>query len=424
MERGLNTAAVRLVCVLVCLFAASFAQSKRLWVLQSGEIVEYDPTTFVAKQRVKAPAEAAQSPQGLSVNHLGQMLFTVPLSGSLSETDLTSANQVWFWNGQAATTLDRGLTRKTAPAGSNIAITESVPVAALSADGTRLFWFANQSRRLQRDNVDLSLTNTFLAWQTDLVDRYERDLSSSTLPECRCTTGSCSETCAYGDFWFPENGVSQFFLLTHLVEGQTQPEYKASFLYGPLADKWVATPISPPLERILDAASQGNVIVNAIPDTACCGWENESDDQTWLLTYGKPLAIFDERATYNNPNYDVSFYTSNARLSPDLGYVAMTIVSTAKPNTPIQLADEGQANVEESARIRKALAELPAVEVKNTSDPAKRVAYLPHATLVGWLSDKEVLIVEDHLLVAYHVVTGARRKSTIRVPDETYVFVR
>jgi hypothetical protein len=134
--------------------------------------------------------------------------------------------------------------------------------------------------------------------------------------------------------------------------------------------------------------------------------------------------VFDERAQYQNPDYDVSFYTSNARLSPELGRVAMTIVSTAEANKPIQLADQGQANPEESLRIRKALTELPAVEVKSMEDTPRRVAYVPHATLVGWLSDKEVLIVEDHLLVLYNVGTGARRKSGVRVDDAGRVFLR
>jgi len=43
-----------------------------------------------------------------------------------------------------------------------------------------------------------------------------------------------------------------------------------------------------------------------------------------------------------------------------------------------------------------------------------KVTFLPHATLVGWISEKEILIVEDHVLVAYNVGTGARRKSTVR----------
>jgi hypothetical protein len=67
---------------------------------------------------------------------------------------------------------------------------------------------------------------------------------------------------------------------------------------------------------------------------------------------------------------------------------------------------------------------LPAVEVKNLEDSPKRIAYLPHAALIGWISDKEILVVEAHLLVAYNVSTGVRRKSTIRVEDAAHVFLR
>jgi hypothetical protein len=104
--------------------------------------------------------------------------------------------------------------------------------------------------------------------------------------------------------------------------------------------------------------------------------------------------------------------------------VALTIVATSQPNTPIQLAEQGQANPEESQRIRKALLDLPAVEVKSAEDSPHRIAFLPHATLVGWISSKEILIVEGRLLVAYNVASGVRRKSNIRVEDVAHVFLR
>ncbi len=129
------------------------------------------------------------------------------------------------------------------------------------------------------------------------------------------------------------------------------------------------------------------------------------------------LTVFDELAAYKNPDYDVSFYTQNGKLSRDLGSVAFTIVATTQPNKPVQLAEQGQANPEESQRIRKALPDLPAVEIKSVEDSPRRLAFLPHATLVGWLSEKEILIVEEHLLVVYNVTSGGRRKSTIRVED-------
>ena len=49
---------------------------------------------------------------------------------------------------------------------------------------------------------------------------------------------------------------------------------------------------------------------------------------------------------------------------------------------------------------------------------------MPHATLVGWINDKELLILEDHVLVVYNVGSGARRKSTVKVDDVAQVFLR
>ena len=164
--------------------------------------------------------------------------------------------------------------------------------------------------------------------------------------------------------WVPDDGVGTFFLLTQFVAGQTQPTYKSTSLYQQDAGKWTASSLDPPLRRVLDAPTAGAVL-EAIPDTGCCGWSNESDDQTLLRIRGKTLTIFDELGAYKNSDYDVSFYSQNGKLSPDLSSVALTIVATAQPNTAIQLAEQGQANPEESQRIRKALLDLPAVEVKS-----------------------------------------------------------
>jgi hypothetical protein len=411
-------------CVALVMAASLVAQSQRLWVLRPpGEMVEYDPAAFSAKQTVKVPAEAASSPQNVSVNHLGQMLFAAPVSLPLAEGDLATEQKVWFWDGHAATTLTREVSRTTTTVGSNLAITESAPVPFLSADGTHLNWFSNQGRRLQRDGVDLSTKTTWLSWQTDLAGAGHQDLASIAFPDCPCPTGGCEETCPSGEVWVPDDGAGKFFLLTEFVSGKAQPLYKATFLYEENAGKWASTPINPPLRRVLDAANPG-AILEAIPDTACCGWQNQSDDQTLLHLHGKTLTVFDEQTDYKNPDYDVSFYTQNGKLSPDLASVAFTIVATSQPNTPIQISEQGQASPEESQRIRKALLDLPAVEVKSMEDVPRRIAFLPHATLVGWITDKEILIVEGHLLVAYNLAKGTRRKSTIRADDAAHVFLR
>jgi len=425
MVRELMRKRFRVLAGVLLLSTPLLGQGKRLWVLRSsGEMVEYDPVTFAVKQAIQMPAEAVQSPQNVSVNHVGQILYVPAASLPLAESDVETAHKIWFWSGRTASTIDQGVKREVAATGSNQAVTESAPEAYLSADGSHLFWFANQARRLQREDEDLSTVTTCKIWQTDLGGAGREDVASSNLPECRCPTGSCEESCPYGVVWIPQSGVEKFFLMTELVAGKTELVYKASSQYVEEAGKWTAHGLADPLRRVLDASPAGDTIVEAIPDTGCCGWSNQSNDQTLVISNGKPRVVFDELATYKNPDYDVSFFTSNALLSPELGHVAMTITATAEPNKPIQLSEQGQANPEESKQIRKALEELPAVEVKSVEEAPRRIAFIPHASLVGWLSEKEILIVEEHLIVSYSMGSGTRRKSNIRVEDASRVFLR
>lgn len=427
VRNGASTFMRRLILIgsFVFYLATSLAaQNRRLWILRApGEAVECDAATFAEKQTMKVPAEAVSSPLNFSVNHLGQMLFTAPVALPLVEGDFAAERKVWLWDGHTATTMTREISRTTSTTGSNLAITESAPVPYLSSDGAHLYWFSNQARRLQRDGVDLSTKTTWLSWQTDLAGGGRQDVATAGLPDCACPTGGCEESCPYGEVSVPDDGVGGFFLLTQLVAGQTEPIYKSTSLYEEASGKWTVTALDPPLQNVLDAANAG-AILEAIPDTGCCGWSNESDDRTLLHLHGKTLTVFDELEAYKNPDYDVSFYTQNGKLAPGLGSVAFTIVSTAHTNKPIQLAEQGQANPEEAQRIRKALLDLPAVEIKSVEDSPRRLAFLPHAALVGWINDKEILIVEEHLLVAYNVASGTRRKSNIHVEDAAHVFLR
>jgi hypothetical protein len=401
------------------------AQEKRLWILRDpGEMVEYDLTTFAVKNRVKVPPQALKSPANVSVNQSGQILLVPSTTPAVTDEDAAAPHTVWLWNGQAASTLDPGTEHESEQRGSNQVVTESAPVAALSADGTHLYWFDNHERRLDREEINLSTTITWQAWRTDLSGKNRGDLASVKLPECTCGTGVCDETCPVGAFWAPDEGVDKFVLMTQFIAGQTERTYKTTTLYQDESGKWTGKPLPQALEQPLDASPAGDVIVSAIPDVACCGWSNQSNDQTLVLVNGKLQTIFDETATYKNSDYDVSFFTANAKLSPDLKSVAMTISATAQANKPIQLAEEGQANPEESLRIRRTLAGLPAVVMKMVAEPSKQVALVPHATLIGWLSEKELLIIEDHVLVVYNVGSGARRKSTVKVDDVGRVFLR
>ncbi|MGC2197787.1 MAG: hypothetical protein WA628_24155 [Terriglobales bacterium] len=408
----------------VCLTATCFAQGRRLWVLTApNSIVEYDPVTFAPKQSVTVPNEVLKSPGILQVNHQGQMLYA-PNSDDPSPDVGKNAEKFWLWDGHAPTWLGRETMRIASPSGSNQKVTESSPWPFLSAEGTHLFWFTNQFNKLQRENVELSVSTTFRAWRSDLAGRQKQDVATFEFPECRCPTGSCSETCPEARFWVSENGIDDCFIVTRLIQGPTETKYLSSTLYEKSEGTWSATDLNQPMQRVLDMTEHGSVLISAILDTGCCGWENQSNDQTLLLSYGKILVLFDERSKYKNPDYDVSFFTENTKLSPELAHVALTIEASAKSSAPIQLSEQGQANPAESLRIRKALTDLPAVEVLSALEPSKRSAFLPHAYLIGWINEKEILIVENHLLVAYNVASGTRRKSSIKVEDPAFVFVR
>ncbi len=407
----------------LCLGTMAFGQGARLWVLTApNSIVEYDPATFASKQTIPVPNDVLKSPRVFQVNHQGQMLFA-PNSEDPSPDVGKGGEKFWFWDGHAAQFLGRETIRISSQAGSNQKVTESSPWPFLSADGVHLFWFTNEYSRLQRENVELSVSTTFRAWQSDTSGRQKQDLATFDFPECRCPTGACSETCPEARFWVPEKGVADYFIITRLIEGQTETKYLSSTLYQQAPAAWSATDLPQPLQRVLDMAERGSAVVSAVLDAGCCGWENQSDDQTLLLRDGNSVVLFDERAKYNNPDYDVSFFTENARLSPEVAHVAMTIEASAKSSAPIQLSEQGQANPAESLRIRKALTELPAVEVVSATD-SKRSAFLPHAYFVSWLNEKEILVVENHLLVAYNIATGTRRRSTIKISDPALVFVR
>jgi len=402
----------------------SLAQNRHLWVLTAPDlVVEYDPATFTAKKSIQVPAEVLKAPRILQVNHLGQLLYAPNVDDPSPDVGKNAA-KFWLFDGAAPTQVGQGIIRIASPSGSNQKVTESSPWPFLSADGQHLFWFTNEFNKLQRDNVELSVTTNFHAWTSDLSGKQRKDLASIDFPECRCTTGTCAETCPEVRFWVPDNGLSDYFFVTRLIQGPTETKYLGSTLYQQDSGPWSATDLKQPLQRVLDSAEHGSVLITAILDTGCCGWENQSNDQTLLINYGTTVTLFDERQQYKNPDYDVSFFTENAKLSPQLAHVAMTIEASAKSTAPIQLSEQGQANPAESLRIRKALVDLPAVEVVSATDPSKRAAFLPHAYLIGWLNDKEILIVENHLLTAYNITTNTRRRSAIKIEDPALAFIR
>ncbi len=419
----IRKAVVRLVVSLLILVVFLSLQlgaqaGRRLWVFsESGEVTEYNTATFEPIHTAKIPVEAVRS-GSLAMNGKGQILANLDAG--------PSAGKAWLWNGQAAMSIDRGVVRRSVPGVANNTVVEGSPRCALSADGRRIYWFENEFTRVQRaeDGVDVSVRTNFLAWHIDLETGGRMQAANSSFASCKCGTGVCSETCPEADFWIPDNGVDDFFIVTNWVPGQLGATYQSSFLYRKSDGKWAPRKLPEVVEHVEDAAQSGATIVYSLPDAGCCGWENESNDQTLALKNGKTIVLFDERERYQNPDYDVSFFTLNAKLSPDAASAAMTLSSSARPESEIRLSDAGRADARELTRIRQAMADLPAVEILRLEDPPRRSRLIPHATLVGWLNGNEILAVQNGVLVAFDVATGAQRKSAIKVPKESLIFVR
>jgi len=155
-------------------------------------------------------------------------------------------------------------------------------------------------------------------------------------------------------------------------------------------------------------------VLEAIPDGGCCGWENESNDQALLRLHGKTLTIFDERGRVQNPNYDVSFYSQNGKLSLDLGLVALSSwpppSQTSRFNLPMRdrpIRRNCSASAKLCSICRRSM-------VKVSKIPRGGSCFCRMRRLVGWVSEKEMLIVEGRLLVAYNVASGARGSRTFR----------
>jgi hypothetical protein len=133
--------------------------------------------------------------------------------------------------------------------------------------------------------------------------------------------------------------------------------------------------------------------------------------------------IYDERQRFHNDNYDVSFFTSRARLSPDGSRVAYTLAATAPPSEEIRLSDSGKENPEELRGVKKAISELPRVEVLAVTDPKKALVGLP-GELVDWLDAKRILIVQAGELVVLDVDSGTKAMTRIKAASALQVFLR
>ena len=418
------------VLVAACLVSAAHAQSpKHLWVLQEpDEIVEYDVARFAARRTLKVPRRLIEHPEYLNINAKGQMVFVPPKGAQWGSGEMASSgDRMWFWDGHQGKERNLEDTKTRGGSAAKPTITESALQWALSAGGESLFWFENRFEKVTDEaGVEQSVRSTSRVWRTNLAGGRPETITSLSSPGwCQCATGICSETCPEWYFWAPDGVVDDFFLVTRVTSGQLGSTYHESLLYQRSGRTWKAKKLLQPIARPLTASAKGEVLVAAVPDGGCCGGENDSNDQTLLLRNGKVSVLYDEFNRYDNRNYDVSFYTADARLAAANTMIAYTVVSTARNASEIRLSLEGKENAEELARVRKAIAELPGVEVVQPGIRQLRPAtMIRHAGLVGWLSDREILVAQDGRLVVYDTCGNKRKETTIRVRSAADAFLR
>jgi hypothetical protein len=217
--------------------------------------------------------------------------------------------------------------------------------------------------------------------------------------------------------------VDDWFVLTSVVPGQLQPDYDRSILYRRAGARWQPETLAEPIETLFTGSRGGDTIVAGVLDRGCCGWLNESSDRTILIQRDKSAVLLDEFTRFDNRNYDISFYSTGARLAPGNQLVALTIQADDLGND-IRLSSEGKANAAELTRIRAAIAEQPLVEVVQPSNPPKTVGSIPHAAVVGWLSDRELLVAMEGHLAVYDASGKKIRDTPIRLRSAADAFLR
>lgn len=394
---------------------------KAIWILgEDGQLSAYDGADFHLRTKDAAPIppDARSHPGSISISRTGLVLYPKPAGYS-------GPPRHWrLWSDGHSRELIAATDRTQAAPGGGSLVTRSIPVARFSADGRRIFWFENTFTVLQRENVgEITRTGKFLVWTTDLDGHDPERLVRLGLPRCTCGTGVCEETCPQIAAWSPHAGISAFFFLTRWIPGQLSSRILETDLYQSGSGGWKAHKLSAPVDAFLDAADHGHAFLGEIPDAGCCGWENESDDRTYFVRDGHMVTVFDERARFHNKDYDVSFFTSNALLSPGATDVAYTITSTYRPGQPIRLSDGGKTNPGELRKIQAAIARLPQVEVETVSHPSKPRFTLPNTELIGWLDARRLLVWRHGRLLVVNAATGQAAPTGLAAAKPADVFL-
>ncbi|MFI5371016.1 MAG: hypothetical protein ACHQ52_05600 [Candidatus Eisenbacteria bacterium] len=411
----LATCVGRLLPVLVCVpWTARSAQAvpdATLWVVQPpGEIVAFDVGRFERIGGIRLPAEAYRDPTRLAINGVGQIL--APLD----------ERRLWLWDGRAARVLPTTSDGTTGPSRGARRIADEPRQWLLGDDGISLVVLES----VATDSAEPSAGAESLIIVREMsLDQQPRDtIATWRLQHCECEIPlvTLTEPCPGPRLYAPGGVVRGSLAIVWWERDTTLWREKGTAALGRCnlsrlvrqPSGWRELTDWSNGELPLDLAANGASLL-LDPDDGCCGWSNGSTDRVLYSSPETSVVVFDEWRRFRNSGYDVSFRAASARLSPDSRRVATTIVGTSAAAEEIQLSADGHADSLELGGIRRALASLPLVIVTAHSGPGGETLELPHTEVVGWVSERELIVLQGRELVAVDVVTRRMRSTGIRV---------
>jgi len=409
-------AATLAACVVLFLHTAGSrvgaAPDATLWVVQPpGQLVAFDSVDFSRIGGVRIPVDAYDDPSKLAVNGHGQFLVQL------------DADHLWLWDGTKAVTLPStprlaGVSMLT-PTGGHAPTRQWL----LGGDGSSLFVVEGMAREAN-EAADSTVTSVRML-RTDLAQRRGTQIFSRTVRPCRRQMELVADTepCPDPEVWAPGGVIRNCVVLTHWeqqgsFEGYDTPNttcYRTR--YRAATAKWTSSDLDTiwSEQPLLDISADGSAWVTTDIDGGCCGWSNDSSEQTYFHDGDTAHVVFNEWSVFGNKDYDVSFYTADARISPDAACVALSIHATAGFDPELRLSADGHADSLELRSVLASLADMPIVEVAQVRPHSAKVLRLPRTELIGWASDSELFVVQNRHVVAVDVLTGKRRRSTIEV---------
>lgn len=403
------------------------ASPPTLWVISRKNATPYRLDSFRAGSPVPIPAGAMTYPEELAINGRGQMLFD------------DQGATLWLWDGAAAAAV---------PAALDDPINPPAPPDAfrswlLGDDGASLFVVETFAARGRPGTMQVRVL------ETDLERRCKRLVYSYVRLPCQYSDGiSGYFECPPPNLWAPGRVVGEFMLLTHWYHDVTDfvPEPHSSEQGSDEEDSGEPPQDWPfgsshqlvfhrdangdwdhgaTLESStwVDGAARGATLLRLEEPYFDGDTDEVGCDSVLLVTEAGAATLNSSCLPLTSANYLLGRRIPRALLSPDGRHAAFTSAGEPGPNAAPAPREEGHTDSLELARLRRTLAELPATEVFATNAPGKPLLRLLHCELVGWSSDREVVVLEQGKIVAVDIVTGKRRESSIAVSSAVFTRV-